>query len=161
MRKKTFMATNAHECTRVNQIFSFVFICLPLAAQTADPAQCQVLRHRGDPEARACFQRLTRVTDPAVQAEGFWGLGDYKAANDSFRAAVKLHDKDPDLRVRWGRMYLEHWQPGDASDLFQEALMIKKDYAPAMVGLALVASESFEGKAIEIAGKALEIDPKL
>jgi tetratricopeptide (TPR) repeat protein len=134
---------------------------LPLAAQTTDLAQCQALRHHGDPDTRACFQRLTRVADPVLQAEGFWGMGDYKTANDAFRAAIKLHDKDPNLRVRWGRMYLEHWQPGDASDLFQEALMLKADYAPALLGLALVAGESFEGKAIELAERALKSDPKL
>jgi Flp pilus assembly protein TadD len=134
---------------------------LPLAAQTTDLAQCQALRHHGDPDTRACFQRLTRVADPGLQAEGFWGMGDYKTANDAFRAAIKLHDKDPNLRVRWGRMYLEHWQPGDASDLFQEALMLKADYAPALLGLALVAGESFEGKAIELAERALKSDPKL
>jgi hypothetical protein len=66
---------------------------LPVAAQSNDPvAQCQTLRHHGDPGANACFQRLTRIPDPAVQAEGFWALRDYKAANDAFRAAVKLHD---------------------------------------------------------------------
>ncbi len=162
MRTKTFMATNAHECTRMKQIFSFVFIGVSLAAQSADPAgPCQALRHRGNPDARACFQRLTRAADAAVQAEGYWGLGDFKAANDAFRAAVKLHDKDANLRVRWGRMYLEHWQPGDASDLFGEALELKKDFAPALVGMALMASESFESKAIEFAEKALKSDPKL
>ena len=140
---------------------TLLFLSLPLAAQTADPAQCQALRHRGDPEVRACFQRLTRASDPGIQAEGYWGLGDYKTANDSFRAAIKLRAKDPNLRVRWGRMYLEHWQPGDASDLFGEALEINKDYAPALLGMALVASESFEGKAIELAERALKSDPKL
>ncbi|HEY2845611.1 MAG TPA: hypothetical protein VGJ09_18270, partial [Bryobacteraceae bacterium] len=39
---------------------------IPAAAQTADPAQCQTLRHHGDPQAAACFQRLTRAADPAA-----------------------------------------------------------------------------------------------
>src|SRR6202042_3047582 len=128
--------------------------------QTADLAHCMALRHHGDPGTQACYQSLTRSRDPGVQAEGFWGLRDYKAANDAFRAAVKAQPKDPNLRVRWGRMYLEHWQPADAEDLFGEALAIQKDYAPALYGQALHASESFEGKATELAEAALKSDPK-
>jgi tetratricopeptide (TPR) repeat protein len=44
---------------------------------------------------------------------------------------------------------------------FAKALEIKPDYAPAMLGLALVAEDGFEGKAAELAKKALTIDPKL
>ena len=46
-------------------------------------------------------------------------------------------------------------------DLFQEALEIKKDHAGAMLGLALVAADDFENKAVELANEALKIDPKL
>ena len=106
---------------------SFLVAGLPLAAQTGEAAHCAELRHHGDPGTKACYQSLTRSREPGVQAEGFWGLRDFQGANDAFRAAIKLHDKDPNLRVRWGRMYLEHWQPGDAGDLFQEALNIDKN----------------------------------
>src|SRR5205807_228562 len=41
------------------------------------------------------------------------------------------------------------------------ALEINKDYAPAMLGLALVAAEGFAGNATELATKALAADPKL
>ena len=139
----------------------FLLAALPMAAQQLDPARCATLRHHGDPDAKACYQHLTKSTDPGVQGEGFWGLRDYKAANDAFRAAIKLHPKDPKLRVRWGRMYLEHWQPADATDLFNEALEIDKEYAPAILGLALVAAEGFEGKASDLAERALKSDPKL
>jgi tetratricopeptide (TPR) repeat protein len=130
-------------------------------ATPPDALQCEAQRMKGDPNFRACYQRLTRASDPAVQAEGFWGLGDYRAANDAFRAAVKQRDKDPAPRTRWGRMYLEHWQPADAKDLFQEALKLKSDYAPALLGMGLVAGEQFEGEAIKYAEQALKADPKL
>src|SRR5207249_6178321 len=106
-------------------------------------------------------QHLAIPIQRQFRAEGFWGLHDYQAANDAFRAAVKAHEKDPNLRVRWGRMYLEHWQPVDAAGLFQEALEIKADYAPALLGLALVAADGFEGKAMELAERALKSDPNL
>src|SRR5258708_15161072 len=130
-------------------------------ATPSEAQQCEALRHKGDPNARACYQRLTRASDPAVQAEGFWGIGDYRAANDAFRAATKLREKDPGTRVRWGRMDLDHWQPGEAKDLFGEAAKLKEDYAPALLGLALVAGEQFEGEAVKNAEKALKSDPKL
>lgn len=139
---------------------SFLFAGFPLAAQP-DVAHCAELRHHGDPGTRACYQNLTRSREPGVQAEGFWGLRDYKSANDAFRAAVKLHDKDPNVRVRWGRMYLEHWQPADAGGLFGEALALDKGNAPALLGMALVAADSFDGKGVEFAESALKSDPKL
>jgi len=138
---------------------------LPLMAQAPatpkEALQCEALRHKGDPASRDCYQRLTRSSDPAIAAEGFWGIGDFRAANDSFRAAVKLRDADPAPRVRWGRMYLEHWQASEASGLFAEALKIKENYAPALLGAALVSGEQFEGAAIKSAEKALAADPKL
>jgi tetratricopeptide (TPR) repeat protein len=138
---------------------------LPLLAQAPatpkEALQCEALRHKGDPAARDCYQRLTRASDPAIAAEGFWGVGDFRSANDSFRAAVKLRDADPAPRVRWGRMYLDHWQASEASGLFAEALKINENYAPALLGAALVAGEQFEGAAIKSAEKALAADPKL
>jgi tetratricopeptide (TPR) repeat protein len=138
---------------------------LPLLAQAPatpkEALQCEALRHKGDPANRDCYQRLTRSSDPALQAEGFWGMGDFRSANDSFRAAVKLRDADPAPRVRWGRMYLDHWQASEASGLFGEALKLKENYAPALLGVALVAGQEFEGAAIKSAEKALAADPKL
>jgi tetratricopeptide (TPR) repeat protein len=95
------------------------------------------------------------------QAEALWKARDYKGANEVFKQLVAASPGNPDLKVRWGRLYLDHAQPADAQDLFTEALQIKKDHAGALLGLALVASESFETRAIDLAHKALESDPKL
>ena len=114
----------------MKRLLSLLLLSLPVLAQApatpSEALQCEALRHKGDPNVRACYQRLTRALDPAVQAEGFWGMGDYKSANDAFRAATKLRDKDPAPRARWGRMYLEHWQASEAQDLFQEAIHINE-----------------------------------
>ena len=48
-------------------------------------ARCVALRHHGDPDARNCYESLTRSRDPGVQAEGYWGIRDYKAANEAFK----------------------------------------------------------------------------
>lgn len=128
--------------------------------QTTTVAQCETLKHHGDPEMRSCYQRLAQSGDPAVRAEAYWGLKDYKTANDEFLAAIKINGKDPNLWTRRGRMFLEDSQP-NPEEWFNKALEIKEDYAPAILGLALVAEESFEGRAAELANRALKVDSKL
>jgi cellulose synthase operon protein C len=95
------------------------------------------------------------------QAEAYRKARRYQDANEVFRVLVEKFPKNAEYRVRWGRLYLEHWQPDVATGLFNEALEIDKNYAPAYLALALVAEEHFEGHAEEMAQKALELDPKL
>ena len=98
------------------------------------------------------------------QAQTLWKARDYQGANTVFRELVAKYPDNPDYRVLWGRMYLEHAQQSDiqtASDLFNEALSIKKDCAGAMLGLALIAADEYSGSAAALAKKALEADPKL
>ena len=78
-----------------------------------------------------------------------------------FESLVKIQPKNPDYKVRYGRLLLERFNRADAAALFQEALEIKKDHAGALLGLALVAADGFEGKAAELAHEALKADPKL
>ena len=95
------------------------------------------------------------------QAQALWKARRYQDANNEFRALIAKYPKNPDYRVLWGRMYLEHWQPDVASDLFKEAIEIKENHPGALLGLALVASENFDSRAEALAKKALEADPKL
>jgi cellulose synthase operon protein C len=143
---------------RLSCLFLFT---LSLSAQTLDT--CREAHHRGRlQEESACYQKLAASPDPYIRAEADWALRRFKEANDAgFREAVKAQPKNAGYRVRWGRMLLERAQPQDAQDLFLEALEIKDDHAGAILGLALLASEGFEGKAAELAQKALEADPKL
>jgi cellulose synthase operon protein C len=94
------------------------------------------------------------------QAEALWRAHDYKGASDTFRALVARDEKNPEYRVRWGRLFLERFNATEASALFGEALTLKSDYAPALLGLAMVAEETFEGKAIPLTQKAIDADPK-
>jgi tetratricopeptide (TPR) repeat protein len=144
--------------------FFAVLICaLPAFAQQtpAVVAQCEALRHHGDPQTGACYRKLAASNDPAIMAEGLWGLGDFKGANDLFQALTKAHPKDVNLQVRWGMMFLERYQPADAEACFTAALELDDKNARAMLGLALVAEQGYQGKATELAGKALKLDPKL
>ncbi|HWQ53124.1 MAG TPA: tetratricopeptide repeat protein [Bryobacteraceae bacterium] len=95
------------------------------------------------------------------RAEALWTQGRDREANDAFRAAVAANPKNPDYRVRWGRFFLESFQPKDAEALFKEALAIRKDHGGALMGLALVAAEGFDTRAAGFARRALTADPKL
>ena len=131
-----------------------------LSAATVD--ECLAHKHHGRmAQANPCFTALATNPDPAVRAEGFWGLGDLKSANEQFKAAHARNPKDARLKTRWGRLFLDNDQGVDAAQLFEEALEVKKDYPPAMLGIALVAADRYDRKAVEYAGKALIADPKL
>jgi cellulose synthase operon protein C len=95
------------------------------------------------------------------QAETLWKARRYQEANNEFRLLVEKFPKNADYRERWGRMYLDHNQPDDAEGLFKEALDLKKDHPGALLGLALIAADQYQGAAEELARKALAGDPKL
>jgi len=138
-----------------------VFIAIPLAAQLPTAVQpCAEMRLHGDPQTQACYEKLTHSADIAIQAEGYFGIRNYKSANDLFRDAVKAKPKDAALRVRWGYLYYEHWQPDQAGDLFSEALVLDEKNVPALLGLAELAAEGYSSRAVEFAKHALELDPK-
>ncbi|HYL75965.1 MAG TPA: tetratricopeptide repeat protein [Bryobacteraceae bacterium] len=138
----------------------FLALALPLGAQQLD--DCRSLRHHGKlAEARACFSRLASGSDPYLRAEGLWGTGQFKEANDQFRDALKRAPKSVDIRVRWGRFFFERFNKDEAKALFEEALEIDKDNAAASLGLALVASEGFSSAANHFAERAAELDPKM
>ncbi len=137
-------------------------VALPLAALAQAPQACRALYRQGKlAEARECNTRLAKSEDPFLRAQGLWGIRDYQGANAAFREAALARPADPGVKVLWGRMYLEHFQPADAMALFQEALKAKPDYAPALLGMALAASEGYEIRAVELAESALKSDPRL
>jgi tetratricopeptide (TPR) repeat protein len=117
------------------------------------------------PPLRLCVSAVICLLSVHAQtlerAETLWRQQQYEAANAEFRALVAAHPKDPDYRVRWGRLFLERFNGAEAAKLFEETLQIKKDHPGALLGLALVAAEDFEGKAVELALAALVADPKL
>ncbi len=105
-------------------------------------------------------QRLDPVKSLEL-AKSFQKARRYDDANNIFRQLIKDYPDNPDLRVAWGRLYLDHWQPDIAHDLFEEALKIKPDHAGALLGMALIEAENFGGRAAQIAAEALKSDPHL
>ncbi len=121
---------------------------------------CDVLHDRGRlGEASACYQVISVDGTPAERAEAYWMLGDLKSANNWFREAVRSEPENPDLRVRWGYLYIDSHQDREAARLFDEALEIDAGHVPARLGMARVLATRFDGKAIEEVRKTLEERP--
>ncbi|MBI5085719.1 MAG: tetratricopeptide repeat protein [Acidobacteria bacterium] len=97
----------------------------------------------------------------AQRAEALWKQRQYADANNAFRQAVNEQPNDAALKARWGLLLRDRFNSGDAAGLFNEALQLRKDYGPALLGLARVYAESFDRRALEFARKALDADPKL
>lgn len=144
------------------RLLAAFFLAITAQAAVAPGSDCRALERRGkNSEARACFTKLARSADLAERAEGLWGLRDYENANIAFRQAAARDPKNPALKTRWGRLLLERFNPAEATDLFNEALEVDKDYAPALLGLALAASENFDRRALTLAKTAVEKAPDL
>ncbi len=111
-------------------------------------------------EAKQCYSAVAASGDAAARAEAWWRLGDLKRANEVFRAAIDAEPDKPDLRVRWGYLYLQTHNEGEALNLFKEALEIDEKHIPARLGVASVYAERFEGKAKEIVDEVLDEKPE-
>lgn len=134
----------------------------PLLSKSASLEECRALRHHGKvAAAHSCFVGLTRSADAFLQAEGYWGLDEYTQANEQFRIAYRAQSKSAAVRVEWGNLLLQRFNPQEAAGLFEEAIELDKNYAPAYLGRARVGAASFDKKAVDFAQAALVHDPKL
>ncbi len=112
----------------------------------------------------AALALLTALILPAQtleQAKALQKAHRYLDANEAFKKLVADHPENADYRVAWGRLYLEHWQPDVAEDLFNEALKIKPADAGALLGQALIQADRFGSRAADLAHMALKSDPHL
>ena len=143
-------------------VLSLAVCAVAGTARAATLEDCQSLRKHGRRmEARTCYESLTQTRDPYLRAEGFWGISEFQDANEQFKAAVAQSPKNATIRVRWGRLMKERFNNGDATDLFNEALAIDPKNAQAYLGMAIVMAAGFDPKAVQLAQKAIDIDPKL
>jgi tetratricopeptide (TPR) repeat protein len=124
-------------------------------------AECDDLKYRGEQlQAAECYAGIQAGgADPRVRAEATWSLGDVRGANRDFQAAIQEYPDDARLRARWGELFIATHQDSEAVQLFQEALEIDADYAPAKLGLASVSSGRFEDRAENWVQEVLREDP--
>lgn len=86
---------------------------------------------------------------------------DYDGANNAFKALIAANPRNAEDRVEWGNLFYERFNPGEAQNLYTEALGIDPKNAHALLGLAQLAADGYDGKANELAEQALASDPKL
>jgi cellulose synthase operon protein C len=134
---------------------------LLLAAAPATDACRALAQHGRAAESAACWQRLVPAADAGVRAEALWGLGRYTEAGKSFEAALKAAPLDANVRVRYGRLLLERFNAPDARKLFEEAMELQPNNPGALMGMAWIAAENYDKKAIDFAQLALAQDAQL
>ena len=57
----------------------------------------------------------------------------------------------PNYRVRWGQLFYERFNPGEAQKLYEEALSIDPKNANALLGEAQIMARRFDAKASDLA----------
>ncbi len=135
---------------------------MPALFVRADSTQCDAeYRHGHLQQAAACYQSLTGSSDPFARAQGYLGLQNYEQANNEFRDADRLHPDSAPIKTGWGRLYAAHSQPGDAAQLFEEAIKADPNYAPGYLELARVLAQNFDERAVKFATEALQHNPTL
>lgn len=162
MKRRDESRRGTHECVRHGLVLAVMFVFVTSTAFAATHRDCQTLRHHGKlAEAKTCFTALINSQSSFERAEGFWGLSQFEDANREFRQAYNQQPNSAEVRVEWGRLFLERFNPQEAVNLFDEAVKTDENYAPAYLGLARVAAEGYDPRAIEFARQALGHDPKL
>src|ERR1039457_795260 len=96
-----------------------------------------------------------------AQAESLWKQHRYEESKAAFESLIARYPRNAEYRVRFGRLFLERFNPPEAAKLFHEALEIEPKQADALLGLAQVAADGFEAQALEVARRALEADPHM
>jgi tetratricopeptide (TPR) repeat protein len=128
----------------------------------AELVACDRLLYRGARvEATGCYRSLLAENpDSRIKADTARAVGDVRAANAFFQAAIKDYPQDAALRTRWGELFLATHQNSEAIRLFQEALELDASYAPAKIGLAKIAAGRFEEKTREWAEQVIDETPE-
>ena len=122
--------------------------------------ECDRLQWRGQQaDATNCYRVLQNGDSTvAIRAEAAWALRDLQTANRLFRQALALWPDDAATRVRWGDLYADSHQDGEAMNLYNEALANDASNAFAKLGAARLLVGGFAAEAAAALDAVLE-DP--
>lgn len=96
-------------------------------------------------EAGNCYRDLlSGDAVAAIRAEAAWALGDLQLANRLFKEAAGENPDDATVRVRWGDLFADSHQDGEAMNIYREALTIDPDNAFATLSAARVLVGAFD-----------------
>jgi tetratricopeptide (TPR) repeat protein len=86
-------------------------------------------------------------------------LGEFREANQAFQDAAGRAPKDAAVNIAWGRLFLQAHNHAEAARSFQIVIESDPKSAAAVEGLAEALSEDNPPAALNMAKRALEIDP--
>ena len=99
-------------------------------------------------ESTECYREiLASNATAAIKAESAWALNDLQQANRWFQQAMRETPDDVGTRTRWGDLYADSHQDGEAMDLYSEGLVLEPNHAFAKLGAARVLAGSFDDAA--------------
>jgi len=119
------------------------------AASHPELLLCDQMHWRGETDdSNVCYRKLLQTDLPtAVHAEAAWALNELQLANQLFRDAAAMNPDDAAIRVRWGDLFADTHQDGEAMNIYREALQLDSGNAFAMLGAARVLVGGFDDAA--------------
>ncbi len=112
------------------------------------------------------FELYSRIieqgqADLGLAAIALQSLQQYREANQLFRRAIKATPGDVETQIAWGNLFLEKYDPANASASFSAALKINPNLPQALLGLALTHAGRQGEQAEALLQKTLKINPRL
>ena len=110
---------------------------------------CDAQQWRGQREAAdRCYRELLQSDAPAeIRAEAAWALNDMQLANRLFRQAAADMPDNAGIMVRWGDLFANSHQDGEAMNIYREALALDDANDFAYLGAARVLVGGFDDAA--------------
>ena len=134
----------------------------------ADLRLARILEDRGQfPQSRRLFLEIySRIEaqdggDPGQAAIALQHLHQYRESNRYFRRATQADPNDLETQIAWGNLFLEKYDPANASTSFSAALEINANLPEALLGMALSLTSGSSEQAEALLGKALKVNPNL
>ncbi len=107
----------------------------------------------------ASGEEADSAADLARSARAMRALGRFQEANAAYRDAAAAAPGDPEINTGWGELFLEKYNKPDAIESFQAALQNDQKWVPAIVGLARALADDNPPQAVELATRALALNP--
>ncbi|MCY3756774.1 MAG: tetratricopeptide repeat protein [Acidobacteria bacterium] len=99
--------------------------------------------------------------DLGLAAIALQQLRQYRESNRYFRRATQADPDDLDTQIAWGNLFLEKYDPANASTSFKAVLKINPNLPEALLGMALTLTRGSSEQAEALLTKALKVNPNL
>ena len=134
----------------------------------ADLKLARILEEQGQsPQSRSLLLELySRIEaqdgkDLGLAAIALQQLQQYRESNRYYRRATQAAPDDLDTQIAWGNLFLEKYDPANASTSFKAALKINPNLPEALLGMALTLAGGPSEQAEALLTKALKVNPNL